>query len=133
MKSEFILHLVAIDLFFIIDIVSFRKVYFYFYFVLTCSLFVIPYSLFLILKVFVYRKHLVFAVAHDACLLVVDNPLLKEVGLSGDGDEFHPLKWVFCVIDFRLAQGYQQPVSNIFDVLAHHSCIHADQLDRKSV
>jgi hypothetical protein len=56
---------------------SYLYFYFYFYFIVRYSLFCIRYS-----KNLVHGEHLVFAVAHDTCFLVVTYSLFKEVGFT---------------------------------------------------
>ena len=55
----------------------------------------------------------------NACLLVVTDSLLEEVGLALQRDHVHPLERVLHSVVLRNTQREQQPVCNELDVLAH--------------
>merc|ERR1719469_178022 len=42
--------------------------------------------------------------SHDACFLVLADPLLEEIRLALQGDQLHPIERVRCAKEFRVAQ-----------------------------
>ena len=71
------------------------------------------------------------SIAHHASLLVLSHPLLKEVGLPLEGDQFHEVERVGCTVYLLANQLIQQAVGDKLDVLTHELGVHPD--DQKPV
>ncbi|KAL3526286.1 hypothetical protein ACH5RR_010942 [Cinchona calisaya] len=63
----------------------------------------------------------------DRCLLIIPNPLLKEVGLPLQTYQLHPIKGVLDILHFPISQCPQQSVRHKFNVLAHQIPVHSNQ------
>ena len=66
-------------------------------------------------------------------LLVLPNPLLKEIGLPLQRNQLHPIKRVLGIIDLRAPQCHQQPIRHELDVLAHQITVHPHEGTGKRV
>jgi hypothetical protein len=71
--------------------------------------------------------------SHDTSLLVVANTLLEEVGLASQRDVLHEVEGVGGVVHLGVAERQKQTVSDELNVLAHESCVHAEECARKGV
>ena len=70
---------------------------------------------------------------HDAALLVFADAFFEKIGFSLQGDEFHPVKRVCFLKEFRVSEGDEQPIGHEFDVLGHETRVHADEVAFKCV
>ena len=75
----------------------------------------------------------VFGRSSDSTLGVLSDSLFEKVGLSLEGDHFHPLEWVGGLVVLGGSQGNQETVSAELNVLCHQLGVHTDQLNRKGV
>jgi hypothetical protein len=71
--------------------------------------------------------------SHDTGLLVVADTLLEEVGLASQRDVLHEVEGVGGVVHLGVAESQQETVSDELDVLAHESCVHAEQSTWQSI
>jgi hypothetical protein len=85
------------------------------------------------------RHHTLFlllvlgSASHDTGLLVIADTLLEEVGLASQRDVLHEVEGVGGVVHLGVAERQQQTVSDELDVLAHESCVHAEQSTWQSI
>ena len=75
---------------------------------------------------------LLLCASHDACLLIISDTLLEEVGLAGKGDILHEVERVGNLVDLLVAKRQKETISNELDVLLHESRVHAEKSARKS-
>ena len=70
---------------------------------------------------------LLLRAGHDACLLVVTDTLLEEVGLASKGDILHEVEGVGRLVVLLVSEGEQEAISNEFDILLHEVRVHAQE------
>lgn len=70
---------------------------------------------------------------HHTSFLVITDTLLEEVGLTGQGDVVHEVKWVGGIEVLVVAKSDQETVGDELNVLAHQVGVHAKKSARKSV
>jgi hypothetical protein len=76
---------------------------------------------------------LLLGTSHDTSLLVITNTLFKEVGLAGERDVLHEVKWVGRLVVFVIAESKEKTIGNEFDILLHQVGVHAKESARKSL
>lgn len=64
---------------------------------------------------------------HDTGFLIIADALFKEIGLAGQGDGLHEVEGISRIVEFRVAEGDQQPIGDEFNVLLHQRGVHAQQ------
>jgi hypothetical protein len=66
----------------------------------------------------------------DVGFRIVRYSLLEKIGFALQRDHVHEVEWIGDIVHLVIAKGYEEAVSDKFNILAHQCCVHADESTR---